>query len=1180
MDISIAELQERLVTLEGVPISNTWQLDNGVRKLEYNGVLTMPNHLHAPRGIGSKYSSVFQSQVFLLSDLLLITKPYSQDRTKLVLLSDPLDLDQCNVTHVFYNDDCEFAVEENTLDKDHAAHTPKSSAAEDITVQVFGFRTTSAQDKTLWVERLHRSICAAKGMPTGKRQSHLNLLEFRRQNSTNRLRAATKGDPFAAIPGLHERSHTLRSQESSKNPSRRNSLESRSRSNSRAGSQRKLVATPRDPPPPQPRRRSSGVKRTASKDGIKVYTRPLVPVPQPTMSRRRSLLLDDDEDYTQPPSHTTHPAPTSQGPGPINSKTKAMAKRFSQDVTLVAPPVGNRPRQGSSSSIGHTGKTKVKDLAEAFIKSASKDSLVEGRRPSQALSSDRLLPKEGHTTKVTERLLAAQRRSSEMLKRLPSSEAVRDPQRRAIQEGTHRRLLTKFEEEQQRLHELQLAAEKQNADWQKQEVRAAYATGHDYFAKFGLGVEPEPLEAPPKRKTKRMSFDIPKTDRNVANLIAQLTTATDEELKLVSESVQQNSPAKRPSAAMADILSWDYTDDMAFDALPEVDEEERDILAEPSHNRRRSSVVEPMQDPTTPLSLSEATISEVAEEEVRGRDHPAMVDDPQGPQEEAAPSREKVSLLRRVWSGRAKRSPLMRKASRIKRRGKQIQVPTPVDANDDEARPGTATLRAARRSVWSSASSATRRSSLVSLASLAERTDSNTSPRASPSRSPATTPIDGTPLSEEVKELLVSLQGQAMAPAVTAMRTDSSATITSNQGSSRTLQDFSTQGSGVVNPRSLNQAHTVLTAQSSNRASLHELELSRLNGSPTPHHMLDDDIHRRGLSRLERRVSSSMPIEDLLKQALEHQDSGSTLILSEEEQAARKLSNFSHYSLESQQPQSALPTVDLSFLNLSPHRRGLSPLTLPPKQHPRLDGHVRRARRSTLAPSSMPLGQYLKQNWETLMVPQEEAGGRLRRRRPSIEDLLMQEKSAESEEGGSGTLLGKLRRQVEKDGDRSLGLLAKRGQEWTGDLCKDVYGLPKDRVKHLAQTRKPKQVSKLETKLTSAGISRQSSFAAVIDETDENDSVTAGFGPGQQAALVKQLPVPTRAGRAPRVLTDEVLAMYHDDNKVAHPADPLPSALRWMLPEVSQLEAVTAFQARALAVLHASNLLSGITCDL
>ena len=39
-------------------------------------------------------------------------------------------------------------------------------------------------------------------------------------------------------------------------------------------------------------------------------------------------------------------------------------------------------------------------------------------------------------------------------------------------------------------------------------------------------------------KHKRMSFDIPKTDRNVANLIAQLTTATEEELLLMSKAVQ------------------------------------------------------------------------------------------------------------------------------------------------------------------------------------------------------------------------------------------------------------------------------------------------------------------------------------------------------------------------------------------------------------------------------------------------------------------------------------------------------------------------------------------------------------------------------------------------------------------------------------------------------------------
>jgi len=35
----------------------------------------------------------------------------------------------------------------------------------------------------------------------GKQQSNLKLLEFRRHNSTHRLRAAVKDDPFAMIPG-------------------------------------------------------------------------------------------------------------------------------------------------------------------------------------------------------------------------------------------------------------------------------------------------------------------------------------------------------------------------------------------------------------------------------------------------------------------------------------------------------------------------------------------------------------------------------------------------------------------------------------------------------------------------------------------------------------------------------------------------------------------------------------------------------------------------------------------------------------------------------------------------------------------------------------------------------------------------------------------------------------------
>jgi len=124
-------------------------------------------------------------------------------------------------------------------------------------------------------------------------------------------------------------------------------------------------------------------------------------------------------------------------------------------------------------------------------------------------------------------------------------------------------------------------------------------------------------------------------------------------------------------------------------------------------------------------------------------------------------------------------------------------------------------------------------------------------------------------------------------------------------------------------------------------------------------------------------------------------------------------------------------------------------------------------------------------------------------------------------------------------------------------------------------------IAKLETKLTFAGISRRSSFAAVIEDNGAAAAGTASaFGPGQQSSLVVPLQSPQETRRAPRVISQEVWAMYHGKNKVAHPSDPLPSALRWMLPDVSQLETVTAFQARALAVLHASNLLSGITCDL
>jgi hypothetical protein len=36
----------------------------------------------------------------------------------------------------------------------------------------------------------------------------------------------------------------------------------------------------------------------------------------------------------------------------------------------------------------------------------------------------------------------------------------------------------------------------------------------------------------------------------------------------------RHSSPRRPSAALDSILSWDYSDDMAFDAVPEMDEDE------------------------------------------------------------------------------------------------------------------------------------------------------------------------------------------------------------------------------------------------------------------------------------------------------------------------------------------------------------------------------------------------------------------------------------------------------------------------------------------------------------------------------------------------------------------------------------------------------------------------------
>eukprot|EP00730_Choanoeca_flexa_P013877 TRINITY_DN5823_c0_g2_i1.p1 TRINITY_DN5823_c0_g2~~TRINITY_DN5823_c0_g2_i1.p1 ORF type:complete len:326 (+),score=83.91 TRINITY_DN5823_c0_g2_i1:48-980(+) len=310
-----------------------------------------------------------------------------------------------------------------------------------------------------------------------------------------------------------------------------------------------------------------------------------------------------------------------------------------------------------------------------------------------------------------------------------------------------------------------------------------------------------------------------------------------------------------------------------------------------------------------------------------------------------------------------------------------------------------------------------------------------------------------------------------------------------------------------------------------------------------------------------------MPFEDLLKQALTHRDSDVAL--------APSTRHASQHSIASTVPQQHLPQVDLSFLNLSPHQRALSPLALPPRRASQQ--LPRKSRRSTLNPSSsMPLGQYLKQNWETLMVPKDQGKDRLRR--PSIEDLLLGEQHGDDGgvDGSGNTLLHRLRDQAQEDGFEDLSPRVDRLQKWSGNLNQDVYGLPKDRVKLFAQARKPLQISKLESKLSSAGLVRRSSFDLL-----PSTNAASTPGPSQtQSGLVKQAPVPATGQRVRRDIPDDVLAMYQQENRVAHPADALPSALRWMLPEVSQLEDIDAFEARALAVLHASNLISGITCNL
>eukprot|EP00049_Salpingoeca_infusionum_P014142 m.263896 g.263896 ORF g.263896 m.263896 type:complete len:1986 (-) comp15607_c0_seq3:334-6291(-) len=156
---TLAQLVERLkgpisrgeCTLTPEQLRKIEGLDNGNRQVMRDGEVLMKPGIKGTKGIGSFSKHTISAYIVLCNDILLITKKSirSVDGTGLILLAEPLDLDQCTVSSVFYNDSCEFKIEE--CSKEGAGDEGKVSSASSLVgaTTVTPSATTGEQKTTI-----------------------------------------------------------------------------------------------------------------------------------------------------------------------------------------------------------------------------------------------------------------------------------------------------------------------------------------------------------------------------------------------------------------------------------------------------------------------------------------------------------------------------------------------------------------------------------------------------------------------------------------------------------------------------------------------------------------------------------------------------------------------------------------------------------------------------------------------------------------------------------------------------------------------------------------------------------------------------------------------------------------------------------------------------------------------
>ncbi|EGD79200.1 hypothetical protein PTSG_09928 [Salpingoeca rosetta] len=197
---SLASIQTALRNRDGSEIQE-FQLDADGRQLVAADTFTMAESVRSAKGIGSRRKTVIEAFVVLCNDVLVITQQQQTagGDTVYLLLADPLDLDQCTVTSVFYDDDREFLVEENTKQSSEASSQRESfsfnapaSPPSVVVANSFVFRCRTAEMKKQWLQKVHNCICRAKGLPIETPESppaQQDLVKFRHNNSFTRKRS-------------------------------------------------------------------------------------------------------------------------------------------------------------------------------------------------------------------------------------------------------------------------------------------------------------------------------------------------------------------------------------------------------------------------------------------------------------------------------------------------------------------------------------------------------------------------------------------------------------------------------------------------------------------------------------------------------------------------------------------------------------------------------------------------------------------------------------------------------------------------------------------------------------------------------------------------------------------------------------------------------------------------------